>query len=678
MRNGRQFRRYDNRWKSRLSVSNAKSHGSSGSASVSTVNVTSNQSLPIDEPEDDNGVWDVLYDMPAWGISLLVHVGILAVLMSLTYAIESQRETEIVSTIEPDEVRQEQFVIDTEITEDIGSQSDMNVVGPSMAAAQTSGFDNHIERQEKISETLIDPQLQRPEEMPTPNEADILESINLTGTTEHAGGTSGAIDRITQEIAASLRERKTLVVWLMDESGSMEKRRAEVAKRFRHIYEQLGTLDVGADEALRSGLVSYGKEVHVVQGKATADIELLNKGVASIQNDASGLENVFTAVGTAIKTFRTEKRKMKANMMIVIVTDERGDDYMMLEDVVRTCSREGVKVYCVGNTSVFGREKGLVHMKWKSADGEDFEGDLEADMGPETMMAEGLQLPFWNRGASNLSRMSSGYGPYTLSRLCTETGGVFFVADDNNRRTWDSGIMRQYSPDYRPLKDYQRQLTTNGAKAALVSAAMKTVVDGEVPIPQTSFRADSDNILRTQITEAQKPLATLDYFLQQLHGTLSPGEKDRAKLDSDRWRASFDLSMGRVLAMRVRAYGYNAMLAEMKSSPKSFEKPGNNQWKLVPSSDVNAGATVRKMHKQAMIYLKRVIDEHPGTPWEYLASAELSTPLGWEWKEAKMQIAANNMGGNGGNRPQFAPEEERRRQEARRRQQKMAASKPKI
>jgi len=49
--------------------------------------------------------------------------------------------------------------------------------------------------------------------------------IDLTGTTEHAGGTDGAIDRVTQEIAASLRQRKTLVIWMMDESSSMETRR---------------------------------------------------------------------------------------------------------------------------------------------------------------------------------------------------------------------------------------------------------------------------------------------------------------------------------------------------------------------------------------------------------------------------------------------------------------------
>jgi hypothetical protein len=35
------------------------------------------------------------------------------------------------------------------------------------------------------------------------------------------------------------------------------------------------------------------------------------------------------------------------------------------------------------------------------------------------------------------------------------------------------------------------------------------------------------------------------------------------------------------------------------------------------------------------MYLKRVIDENPETPWEKLAARELSTPMGWEWKEMK-------------------------------------------
>ncbi|MDG1896664.1 MAG: VWA domain-containing protein [Fuerstiella sp.] len=645
---------------------------------MSTLEVTSSQTLTADDTDVDGGVWDMLYDMPAWGISLLVHVAVLIALMSITWVIETQSEVEITSTFEPDEVRQEEYVIDTEVSEEIGSDSSLNIVGPSMAVAQSSGIDNHREESERINESVIDPRLQAPPTMEAPSEAELLESIDLTGTTEHAGGTEGAIDRITQEIAASLRQRKTLVVWLLDESLSMEGRRELVAKRFQGIYKQLGALDVGAEEALRSGIIGYGKEVHLLQKDLTSDLSLLMKAVQSIKNDKSGEERVFTALNMALKTFLPAKRKMRANMMMILVTDERGDDFQMLEETVRRCAREGVKVYCVGNTSVFGREKGYIPTTWE-VDGETYQKDLPADMGPETVAAEGLQLPFWTASARNLDRMSSGYGPYTLSRVCAETGGVFFVAEDSGGRKWDSAIMRKYSPDYRPLRDYQRQLSTNSAKSALVNAAKQTVLDGDdIPVPKLTFQANNDTVLRQQITEAQKPLATMDYQLQLLHSILEPGERDRDKLDSDRWRASFDLAMGRVLAMRVRAFGYNNMLAEMKSAPKSFQKPGNNQWRLAPSKEVDGNISVRKLHKKAIEYLTRVIDEHPGTPWAFLASVELGDPLGWGWQESKMEVAAAGNRGAAGNRPQFAPEEEARRQEQRRRQQKMKATEPKL
>lgn len=633
--------------------------------------------LSVDSAELDSGVWQLLHEMPAWGISLLVHVGILLVLMSLTYAIEQQADAEISSAIEPEEIRQEEYVIKNEISDEIGSDSTANIVGPSLQMAQLSGFDNHREDQQRLDEKFVDPRVQMVESF-TPSEAELVENLDLTGTTEHAGGTEGAIDRIVQEIATSLRQRKTLVVWLMDESLSMESRREAVAKRFRGIYEQLGQLDVGADEGLRTGIIGYGQQVNVLIEEPTADLNTLLTAVESIKNDVSGEERVFSAIDEALRVYGKEKRRMRANMMLILVTDERGDDFDRLEQTVSKCTREGVRCYCIGNASVFGREKGFITTTWE-ADGETFTEDLPADMGPETVAAEGLQLPFWTARARGLERMSSGYGPYTLSRLCAETGGVFFLAEDKNRRQWDPTIMRQYAPDYRPLRDYQRQLATNAAKAALVAAAQQTTIDGEdIPIPQLKFLATNDNILRQQITEAQKPLATMDYYIQQLQTILEQGERDRDKLDSDRWRASYDLAMGRTLAMRVRALGYNAILADMKSNPKSFTKDGNNQWILEPSDEVNAGATVRKLHKKAIAYLTRVIEEHPGTPWEFLASVELSDPLGWDWREGKVPVAAMNGAGNNANRPQFAPEEERQRMEQRRRQQKKQASRPKL
>ena len=361
--------------------------------------------------------------------------------------------------------------------------------------------------------------------------------------------------------------------------------------------------------------------------------------------------------------------------MIVIVTDERGDDYAQLEDAINQLSRTGIKVYCIGNAAVFGREKGYVQHTW-THEGQEFTDDIPVDQGPETVAPERLLLPFWVGNNRRYERMSAGYGPYALTRLCAETGGMYLVAADSVGQHFDFGLMRNYLPDYRPIQMYDQQLQSNKAKLSLVEAARKTRVD-RIPPPQLQFQANTDNVLRTQITEAQKPLAVVEHQLRLMHQMLSAGEQDRKKLTSPRWQASYDLAMGRLAAMLVRVAGYNVVLADMKSNPKSFKNAGNNMWRLVTSKDVKAGPAVRKYQKQAEEYLKRVINDHPGTPWAMLAEVELGDgKLGWAWEEGAMRIAATNMGNNQNN-PQFAQEQERMRREQRRRQQ-MNKSRPNL
>ena len=71
--------------------------------------------------------------------------------------------------------------------------------------------------------------------------------------------------------------------------------------------------------------------------------------------------------------------------------------------------------------------------------------------------------------------MDSGFGPYSLTRLCYETGGIFFAVHPNRnenrsvsrqrdrRVIGTSGavlrsrtMMRSYRPDYVSIKEYQK------------------------------------------------------------------------------------------------------------------------------------------------------------------------------------------------------------------------------
>ena len=575
-------------------------------------------------------------EMPAWAISLVVHLLVLVALGSLTRITISNQKTIIDSVME--EVDEEQLQFDTTVQEDqIGTSSDLNMAGLSLSVAPIVGQDPQKDIEQKLQEELLEVNLPVTD-IAQPAEAELDSVVETAGKTEHAGGTEGAIDRITYEIANSLRENKTLAIWLFDASLSLNKRRELIADRFENVYKQLGQLDVKSDRALKTAVASFGERTQIITPEPVDNVDEVVSAIRNIAPDTSGKENVFTAVQLVANKWLTYRTKMRRNVMIIIVTDERGDDYVKVESVAAMLARYGIRVFCVGNASIFGREKGYAMWQWP--DGSQVE--LPIDQGPESVKAERLDLPFWGGSRDNrkYERLSAGFGPYALTRLCYETGGVYFVADQSNIR-FDPAIMRDYQPDYRPIRDYVKDVDANMAKLALVRAC-ETSSAGRLRPLQLRFQASNDNVLRTQISEAQKPSAVFDHALTEMQTILARGEKDRGKIKEPRWRASYDLAMGRVLAMRVRTYGYNKVLAEMASEPKPFKNKGSNLWRLEPSRDITSGPDVKKLHKLAKQYLTRVIDEHPLTPWAMLAERELGQAMGWQWAEEKVRVAAVN------------------------------------
>lgn len=631
-----------------------------------------NESAKYDLLAEQPGAFANMWETPPWVISCIVHVAVLFILYQITMTTFSDEEQVIDSSIVEEEINPEDFKFDPTIQDQMGADSQLNVLSPSKAAATEAGRDPQKDVVREVENELLAVQKPVTDQIPQPNQAEFVESVDTTGATEYTGGVEGAIDRLTYEIADSLRDNKTLVVWLFDASLSLKERREAIANRFENVYAQLGQLDVTTERALKTAVASYGNSTHLITPDPVDDVKDIVKAVHDIKPDETGKENVFQAVYTVTNKWKSYRTAMHRNMMIVIVTDERGDDYGKtgenMEQVIREVRRLGIRVYCVGNAAPFGREKGYVN--WRYPDGATEK--LPVDSGPETVAPERLRLGFWGTNGGDLENMSAGMGPWALTRLCAETNGLYLVSEESvDGPKFDPQIMREYAPDYRPIKFYEQQLASNKAKRALVNTAVNTHQTNTIS-PQLRFSAPNDNVLRQEITEAQKPAAVYDYRLNQMQMMLEEGENDREKLTTPRWRASYDLAMGRVLALRTRAYGYNIVLAEMKSTPKTFQNKDSNAWRLVPSKEITGGPQVRKIAKKAEEYLTRVIDEHQGTPWAMLAERELGTPMGWEWQEYR-DASASGMNGNGNNNPnllQLAEEEKKKQM-----QKKMAEKK---
>ncbi len=588
-------------------------------------------------------------DLPAWGVSLLLNGAVLLAFYFVKMSVApSQPSLEIVSVMD-EVIESESIYLDTPVNDQPGVDGETLSMSPSTAAASVSstGSGGGQPLQQAVEEIVnpVIPNLER-NDFKLPENTDLTAvMVNNTGTsgkggvTDTVGGSAeGVMDRLTFEIRQSVKERQTLVIWAFDASGSMKKRREEIVKRFSTVYKQLD--QEKATAGLYTAVLSYGEKVNILTPEPVQDVGPLVELVEKIPDDSSGKEVVFQAVGTAVEKWRTFKKNEGTwNKLVFIVTDERGDDAEQhLESVIASCKRAKARVFTVGNAAIFGQQKGYVH--WVYEDG--FEEDLPVDQGPETAYPEGLQLPSWGDGNNwRLNLMSASYGPYGLTRLSAETGGMYLISAESRGETFNKDIMRNYAPDYRPLKQAEDDIRRNAAKAALVSTADLTYDEKKgirnLPVPTMVFGAYNDNVLRNEIVEAQKPVAVVDNDIKRLLSGLETAEKDRDKIKEPRWRAAYDLAMGRLLALRARYFGYNNMLAAMRSTPKTFTQPNSNEWRLEPSTQVDS-VDVKKIAEKSKKYLQRVVDEHAGTPWALLAERELRLDMGWSWKEAARPV----------------------------------------
>ena len=604
-------------------------------------------------------------DTPAWVVSLGLHVVVLLVLavaglgvmprsVTQVTVIETPADEPDMDLIPPVEV----LVVDQE--PDAGAMSDQSLdVAQSLAPV--------------LAVESIVPIL--PEEvMDSETQVEVVDAVHtgkqLSDSLVVKGdigvgetGAGGAVDRLTLEIIASLEQRPTVVCWVFDQSLSLAAQRKEIAARLERVFDELGVSAAARSNELFSLVYAYGQQVTPVVSAPTQNVGDVVAAINSIPIDGSGVEMTFTAVAEAAKKAKQVRLSAsQRNVMIIVFTDEVGDDQQHADLVATYCARQQMRVFVVGVPAPFGKRH--VRMKFVEFDPQyaDDEQWAEVEQGPESRYPEVVTVRPKNRPDEPID---SGYGPFSLSKLCAETGGMYFAVHANRgadgrvtdaatapmssglRYFFDPNVMRDYRPDYLSQAEVDRLLAANRAKRALVDAARAAEV-APMDAPTTTFPREDDGRLVNLLSEAQKKAAVLQPKIDALHGLLAAGLPDRDKIEEKRWQAGYDLALGRVLALKVRTDAYNILLAQAKSGMK-FKDPKNDTWVLKPSVDVSkVGSQTERLAKQADELLQRVVADHAGTPWAQMAAEELKSPLGYSWEETYTGVNAPRAG-NGGN-----------------------------
>ena len=247
-------------------------------------------------------------------------------------------------------------------------------------------------------------------------------------------------------------------------------------------------------------------------------------------------------------------------------------------------------------------------------------------------MLEQIRLPFWYDGPQ-FEIVESGFGPYALSRLANATGGIYFITRfDTRRMGFDPAKMREYQPDWDRRETYEKHVQRSPLRQAVLNAAL--ITQQNLPgMPGLYFPPVEVPEFKEAMARNQAIAERTAYTVNEALDPITRVAKLRDHETSRRWQAQYDLIRGRLLAMKVRCYEYNWACARMKKDPPKFTNPRSNAWRLVPDQAIQYSERAVAAAHEAETLLRRVVDEHPATPWALFAQRELKDPLGFKWVE---------------------------------------------
>lgn len=479
-------------------------------------------------------------------------------------------------------------------------------------------------------------------------------------TTQYTGKPEELVVRkVTTEITRSLDLGPTLVVWLIDRTNTSFKLASSATTAAKDFYESqpVRQMTLENKQLLLTAVVGFDEKIDFVLDPPSDNWQAARDALGKVPQSTVARKNTFAAVKQVLEKYgplRTSERQV----VLVILTSEAGDDSDLADEVVSIVRKQAIPVYVVGTASPWGQGNPYDYdpdatrpsKGEKSPAGDSLKAEIRPVFGPESVFSERVNLPlpvagFGFRGKPTEDLIESGFGPQALERLCREGGGAFLpvrpvtaeVYGYGVSKAWPTGselrfdpaVVEKYAPDYIGKQEYLRSLAENKAKAALHEAAKighAQILDN----PDVQFpKAENEAQLKRLLDAAQQASARVAPAIDKLYEALIPGEGDRDKLTSPRWQAEYDYALGRVLAAKVRVDTYNQMIASLKGGkgPKDVK-----EYNLEPADSFETSSALKKMADKARLYLQRVIDEHPGTPWAKLAADDLKVPLGWKWQ----------------------------------------------
>jgi hypothetical protein len=610
------------------------------------------------------------FELPAWTVSLLVHVAVLGALGLATLAPEvrdqlaksldsamidpatSRDQAKELTPIlaDPSDGPRDQAVTSIPTSTPGGGTGLGTGSGPPTATPRV-GVSSKVGERTSLPSVKVVPQISGLAMLPAAPGRDLAVGGGgkIAGDVTHETKDIGAaLDQLAREILRHLQSHKLTVVWLFDESGSMKDDQKAIREKFDRVASEL-KLNTEGDRklagALTHAVVGFGSEMHWELEKPTADIEQIRKAIDRLGVDTSGVENTLEAVQAVVA--RYGKLPKDRRLLIVLVTDESGDDGRFIEEARQATVSRDVPVFIIGRQSLFGYDR--AHLLYIDPVTKDHYWPT-IRRGPETADVECLQ---WDGLHERWDEQPSGFAPYELARLAKDSGGIYFLlpSEENMRvrqreQAYSISVLKEYVPDYESRAAYMERRNKSELRRTLYEVIQFTNPQGKPAeatfVHRRHYPIEPGPLLQAMLEEGPKVQARLKKLIE-IEAKLRSVKKYRDREPDKRWQAHYDLMLAEIVTYQVKAYEYLACLDEMMAlarknqlRPSRMPIPGQLvvEW-VIDHSKVHKAPKEETDAKyaEAMRLLKLVIERHPKTPWADLAQDEINRGFGCQRNE---------------------------------------------
>lgn len=609
--------------------------------------------------------------------SLLVNGAILLLLMLVQRAIASQSLDLVLESVFSEEIPQEELTRDLDLKTDAAES--LNVIAggtPSTsvgASAQQPAAAVNVQQASVMQEMNVQAVVT---DLAMPSDAELGEDLGEGEISGEIGaiveGYGAAMGIITQEIVRMMRNSRVTVIWLFDESGSLEDDRREIRENYQRVYEELGIAAAQDEDLRKTGgdalltvVASYGAGINEHTVRPTSEIDKVKEAIDRVPVDQSGQENMCNAIARMINKYKVQAIRGKRKLAVIVVSDESGDDGAFVEQAVAEARAAKAPVYFLGRESTFGYP--YARQRWvDEPTGEEFW--VQIRRGPETPFPECLQ---WNGMHGRWDVQNAGFGPYEQVRIAHETGGIFFVlpgeeeslvgGDSIERRKYDFLSMREYQPDLDSRPEYAQVRTNSDFRRVLWDViatlnpneekllfpkhdALLNIKREHYPLLPPAFKAEA----LQQVGRAFRSFQLTNQGIAMLESIRPLRDRE----PSQRWRASYDLATAQLYIFRLRLYQFLLAMDQHANNMPLPKDPKSNEWNfwwggqpIVPDDEqfkrladafkMEASreeylAMVDKEVAEATERLQAVAADHPGTPWARRAETELGLGFGFQ------------------------------------------------